>query len=78
MTDGEFQRSATVDVVVDNINDPPEANNDLETVDEDSGFNTILVRDNDNAGPGGESEDDSRLCRLAERPTAWSRSATTV
>ncbi len=56
MTDGEFQRSATVNVQVDNINDPPVANNDVAIVDEDSGNNVIDVRDNDNAGPGGESE----------------------
>jgi cyclophilin family peptidyl-prolyl cis-trans isomerase len=47
--------TATVEVTVVETNDPPQATNDLENIDEDSGFITIDVLQNDNTA-GDEDE----------------------
>ncbi len=43
--------TATVTVTVNNVNDPPVANNDAATVNEDSGANAIAVLANDSIAP---------------------------
>jgi len=51
ITDGIFDDTATVTVTVDNVNDPPTANDDPFTVSEDSPNNSLDVLANDSISP---------------------------
>jgi hypothetical protein len=66
---GDLTDTATVTVTVDNVNDPPIANDDTFNIDEDSGVNALNVLSNDVPGPAGFESETISLAGIVAAPS---------